>query len=152
VARPGTLACALLAAMGAIAVWFFWSTASEANVPQYQRRAAFAAACSVAAEEISGRRQQALIRFVDDCRRPNITPFSSKPGLLIVTRVIEEQLGQATVRRTYSALMDGRRIDAWQMIRIESAPNELSVVVSPPALLATEEVAEQSGQKPARSD
>jgi len=146
------MACALLGALGAVAVSFFWSTASESNVPQYQRRAAFEAACSAAAEAISWRRPQSLIRFLDDCRRPNVTPLSSKPGLLIVTRVLEEQLGETTLRRTYSVLMDGRRIDAWQMIRIESAPNELSVVVPPPGLLATEEVAQQSGQKPAPRD
>jgi hypothetical protein len=142
-ARPGTVACALLAAIGAATVAVLWSAASEADVPHYQRRAASEMACQAAADEIARLPMSSRIIFMDDCRRANVTPLTNKPGLVIVTRVIEEQRGQATARKTYSALMDGRRIDAWRTIKIAPAPNELSVVVSPDTPTLAQEVAEQ---------
>jgi hypothetical protein len=44
-----------------------------------------------------------------------------------VSRVVDLQIGHNTTRRTYSALMDGRHVDAWRMIGLELAPNELSI-------------------------
>ena len=134
---PSALVCALVAAMVAIVAGYFVSAASEADVPQYQRRAAYQAACKAAGDEISRLRLQSPITFVDYCLQPKVTPVYNKPGLLIVTRVLEVQIGRATARKTYSALMDGGGIDAWRMIKVESAPNELSVVFSP-ALAAIE--------------
>jgi hypothetical protein len=145
---PSALVCALVIAMVAIVASYFVSAASEADVPQYQRRAAYQAACKAAADEISRLRLQSPIMFVDDCLRPKVTPIYNKPGHLIVTRVVEVQIGRATARRTYSALMDGGRIDAWRMIKVESAPNELSVVFSPGALATIEQLAE--GSRPRR--
>ena len=81
--------------------------------------------------------------FADDCRRPRVTPVSSRPGFVIVTRVVEPQMGDATARRTYSALMDGRHYDAWRMIEVEQAPNELSVVRAPAAFLPARELRER---------
>ena len=145
---PSALVCALVAAMVAIVAGYFVSAASEADVPQYQRKAAYQAACKAAADEISRLRLQSPITFVDDCLRPKVTPIYNKPGHLIVTRVVDVQIGRAAARRTYSALMDGGRIDAWRMIKVESAPNELSVVFSPGALAAIEQLAE--GSRPRR--
>ena len=144
---PSALACALVIAMVAIVAGYFVS-ASEADVPQYQRRAAYQAACKASADEISRLRLQSPITFVDDCLRPKVTPIYNKPGHLIVTRVVVVHIGRAAARRTYSALMDGGRIDAWRMIKVESAPNELSVVFSPTALAAIEQLAE--GSRPRR--
>ena len=141
-ARRTTLACALGAAMVAIVACYFVSAGWEADVPQYQRRAASQAACEAAAVEISRLRLQSPIKFVDDCQQPKVTPLSNKPGYLIVTRVVEMKVGRGTARKTYSALMDGRRVDAWRMIQVESAPNELSVVLWPGALAQTNELAE----------
>ncbi|MPZ33959.1 MAG: hypothetical protein GEV13_23710 [Rhodospirillales bacterium] len=143
-ATPIARACALVAAVVAIVAGYFVSATSEADVPQYQRRAASQAACEAAADEISRLRLMPPITFVDDCLRPKVTPVYNKPGHLIVTRVVEVRTGRTTARRTYSALMDGGRIDAWRMIRVELAPNELSVVYAPAALAAIEELAEGS--------
>ncbi len=102
-------------------------------------------ASSAAADEISRLRPQSPITFVDDCLRPKVMPVYNKPGRLIVIRVVEVQVGRATARKTYSALMDGGRIDAWRMIEVASAPIELSVVFSPAALATIEQLAEGSG-------
>ena len=134
------LAVAVAALLASPFVW----RASEAGVPQYQRRAASEAACKAAAAEISQLRLHSPMTFVDDCLRPKITPVYNKPGHLIVTRVVEMQNGRTTVRKTYSALMDGGHIDHWRMIQVESAPNVLSVVLSPAAVGGNEEVAEGS--------
>lgn len=141
-ARPSTVVCALVGIVAAGACVLVSAT-SEANVPQYQRRAASEAACKEAAAGLLRLRLQSPITFADDCRRPRVTPLSNKPGLLIVTRVVDMQIGRATARRTYSALMDGRHIDAWRVMEVESAPNELSVVLSPLPLTATSELAER---------
>ena len=134
------LAVAVAALLASPFVW----RASEAGVPQYQRRAASEAACKAAAAEISQLRLHSPMTFVDDCLRPKVTPVYNKPGHLIVTRVVEMQNGRTTVRKTYSALMDGGHIDHWRMIQVESAPNVLSVVLSPAAVGGNEEVAEGS--------
>jgi hypothetical protein len=118
----------VVAATVAVVACYFVLAAGQANLPQYQRRAASQAACDAAAVEISRLRLRFPIKFVDDCLQPKVTPVSSKPGHVIVTRVVEMQIGRATARKTYSALMDGRRTDAWLMIQVESAPNELSMV------------------------
>ena len=58
-----------------------------------------------------------------------------EPGRLIVTRVVEVKVGRSAVqRKTYSALMDGQRVDTWKMIQVQSAYNKLTVVTSPYAL------------------
>jgi len=142
--RASVPLCALLAAVLAFAAGYFASAASEADLPQYQRRAASEAACKAAADEISRRRPQSAMRFVDDCLQPKVTPIYNKPGHLIVTRVVEMRIGRTTARRTYSALMDGGGIDGWHMIRVESAPNELSLVFAPAELTLIEELAEGS--------
>jgi hypothetical protein len=126
--------CALVAAMSAIAAGVAVSVTSEADVPLYKRRAAFEVACKDAGDALFRLHLPSAITFADDCRHPKVTPFASRPGFLIVTRVVEARNGQATARSTYSALMDGRHLDAWRMIEVEPAPNELSVVQAPPAL------------------
>lgn len=136
------LAVVVAALLGSLFVW----RASEAGVPQYQRRAASEAACKAAGAEISQLRLKSPMTFVDDCLRPKVTPVYNKPTHLIVTRVVEMQNGRTTVRKTYSALMDGGHIDHWRMIRVESAPNVLSVVLSPAAVAGSEELAEDRGQ------
>ena len=124
--KPSTLVCVLIAAIATAGAGLLVSTTADTNVPQYQRRAAFQAACSEAAAELS-LPLHSPITFVDDCRRPKVTPISNKPGHLIVTRVVDVQIGHDAARRTYSALMDGRHAEAWHVIRVESAPNELSI-------------------------
>jgi hypothetical protein len=142
--RARVSVCALAVAVAALlASHFVWS-ASEAGVPQYQRREASEAACKAAGAEISQLRLKSPMTFVDDCLRPKVTPVYNKPTHLIVTRVVEMQNGRTTVRKTYSALMDGGHIDHWRMIRVESAPNVLSVVLSPAAVTGSEELAEGS--------
>jgi hypothetical protein len=47
--------------------------------------------------------------------------------LLIVSRVVDMPIESDTTRRTYSLLMDGRHAEAWRMIGVEAAPNELSI-------------------------
>jgi hypothetical protein len=144
--RAHVFVCALAAAVvvaALLAGLFVWR-ASEAGVPQYQRRAASEAACRAAGAEISQLRLQSPMTFVDDCLRPKVTPVYNKPSHLIVTRVVEMQNGRTTVRKTYSALMDGGHIDQWRMIRVESAPNVLSVVLSPAAVAGSEELAQGS--------
>jgi hypothetical protein len=133
-ARPRTRACALVAAVCAIAAGVAWSVASEANRPLHQRRAAFEMACRDAGDALLRLYHPSAITFADDCRQPKVTSLSNRPGYLIVTRVIEAQSGEAAAGRTYSALMDGRYGDAWRLIEARPAPNELSVVHAPPAL------------------
>jgi hypothetical protein len=133
-AKPGTLLCALVAAVSALAAGVALSVKSEADVPLYQRRAAFEVACKDAADALFRLHLPSGITFADDCRHPKVTPFASRPGVLIVTRVVAAQNGEVTARRTYSALMDGRHLDTWRLIEVEPAPNELSVVQAPPAL------------------
>ena len=126
-----TFAFALITAVVATA-FYVTPRASEAGVPQYQRAMASEEACKAAGVEISKLRLQPTIKFVDDCVLPNVTPVTNEPGHLIVIRVVEVQVGRGTVqRKTYSALMDGQRIDAWKMIQVQSAPNKLTVVISP---------------------
>ena len=144
VPRADLLVCVLAIVVGALLASHFVWRGSEADVPQYQRRAASEAACKAAAAEISQLRLKSPMTFVDDCLRPKVTPVYNKPSHLIVTRVAEVQNGRTTVRKTYSALMDGGHIDHWRMIRVESAPNVLSVVLSPSALAGSEELAERS--------
>ena len=132
--RESTFVFALLTAVVATAFYFI-SRASEADVPQYQRATASEEACKAAGVEISKLRLQPTIKFVDDCVLPNVTPVFNEPGHLIVTRVVEVQVGRDAVRRkTYSVLMDGQRTDAWKMIQVQLAPNKLTVVISPYAL------------------
>jgi hypothetical protein len=131
--RRGTLACSLLAAMGAAFASYCWSAALEDGLPQFERRDAAQAACDAAAAAIFRERPQSGITFRDDCRRPNVTPLFGRPGLLVVNRAIDVRLGDTTARRSYSVLMDGRRPDAWQAVRIEPAPNSLSIVFAPVA-------------------
>ena len=139
-------ALAVAVVVAALLAGLFVWRASEAGVPQYQRRAASEAACRAAGAEISQLRLQSPMTFVDDCLRPKVTPVYNKPSHLIVTRVIEIQNGRTTVRKTYSALMDGGHIDHWRMIQVESAPNVLSVVLSPAAVAGSEELAEDRGR------
>ena len=105
-------------------------------------RAAAEAACAASAIEISRLRLQSHITFVDDCRQPKVTPVFNRPGHVIVTRVVEIQTSRGTARKTYSALMDGRPTDAWRMVQVDSAPNELSVVYGQPSLAHSEEAQE----------
>ena len=147
--RAHVFVCVLAVAVvvaALLASLFVWR-GSEAGVPQYQRRAASEAACKAAAAEISQLRLKSPMTFVDDCLRPKVTPVYNKPSHLIVTRVVEMQNGRTTVRKTYSALMDGGHIDHWRMIKVELAPNVLSVVLSPAAVAGSEELAE--GSRPA---
>jgi hypothetical protein len=147
--RTHMFMCALAVAVvvAALLAGLFAWRASEAGVPQYQRRAASEAACKAAGAEISQLRLKSPMTFVDDCLRPKVTPVYNKPTHLIVTRVVEMQNGRTTVRKTYSALMDGGHIEHWRMIRVESAPNVLSVVLSPAAVAGSEELAQ--GSRPA---
>jgi hypothetical protein len=140
--RKSTLVLAVVAATAGVVACYFVSTGWEADVPQYQRRAASEAACEAAAAEISRLRLQSPIKFVDDCVQPNVTAVSNEPGRVIVTRLVEVQIGRATARKTYSALMDGRRADAWHMIHVGSPPNDLSVVPWPGPPARTDELAE----------
>lgn len=150
-ARKSTLTGGLVAAVVAVVACYFVPAGWEADVPQYQRRAASEAACEAAAAEISRLRPQSPIKFLDDCLQPKVTPVSNKPGHLIVTRVVEVRIAGATAKKTYSALMDGRRADAWHMIQVGSAPNELSVVLWPGSLAQTNEQAEHPSPNSSQS-
>jgi hypothetical protein len=141
-ARKSTFVSAVVAAMAGVVACYFVSAGWEADVPQYQRRAASEAACEAAAAEISRLRLQSPIKFVDDCVQPNVTAVPNEPGHVIVTRLVEVRIGRATARKTYSALMDGRHTDAWHMIHVGSAPNELGVALSPGPPARTDELAE----------
>ena len=128
-------ACALLAAVFAIAASITLCAALEVEAPLYQRRAASEMACRDAANALL--RQHHLpsgATFADDCSQPKVTPVSNRPGYLIVTRVVHARAGDATADRTYSILMDGREFDAWRLVEVRSAPNELSIVQAPPAI------------------
>ena len=120
--------------MSAVAASFALSFGSQADVPLYQRRGAFEAACKDAGDALLRLGLPSPVSFADDCRKPTATPLFNRSGFLIVTRVVNAQKGEATVRRTYSLLMDGRQFGAWRMIEMEQAPNELSVVQAPPLL------------------
>ena len=141
--RKSTLVFALITALAGVVACYVVSGESEAGVPQYQRRAASEAACDAAAIEISRLRLQSRITFVDDCLQPKVTPVVDKPGHLIVTRFVETQTGRGTVRKTYSALMDGRGTDAWHMVQVASAANDFSVVLRPLSLAWSDEPAER---------
>lgn len=142
-ARNSLLVSTVLAAMIAIVTCYFVSGGSEARVPHHQRRAASEAACHAAAIEISRLRLHSAVRFVDDCRQPKVTPVFNKPGHVIVTRAVELQTNRGTARRTYSALMDGRRTDDWHMVQVESVPNELSLMFGPPPFARSDEQLER---------
>jgi hypothetical protein len=133
-AAPTTLLCGVVAALSAIAAGFALSLsfASQADVPLYQRRGAFEAACRDAGDALLQLTRPSPVTFADDCRQPTVTPVFNRPGFLIVTRVVMAPKGEAMARRTYSLLMDGRQFDAWRMTEMEQAPNELSVVHAPP--------------------
>lgn len=141
-ARKDMLVSAVFGAMAGAAAWYFVAGGSEAGVPHYQRRAAAEAACEASGVEISRLRLQPHIAFVDDCLQPKVTPVLNKPGHVIVNRVVDVQTHRGTARKTYSALMDGRQTDAWRMVQVDSAPNELSVVYGPPSLAHSEEAQE----------
>ncbi|SEP50721.1 hypothetical protein SAMN02990966_07741 [Rhodospirillales bacterium URHD0017] len=128
------LICGVVAALSAVAAGFALSFTSKADVPLYQRRGAFEAACRDAGDALLRLSWPSPVTFADDCRQPTVTPVFNKAGFLIVTRVVMAPTGEATVRRTYSLLMDGRQFDAWRMTEVEQAPNELSVVHAPPML------------------
>ena len=144
-ARKSILVTAVLVAMAAVVAWRFVPGGSEAGIAHYQRRAASEAACDAAANEITRLRLQSPVAFVDDCVQPKVTPVFNKPGHVIVTRVVDIQTNRGTARKTYSVLMDGRAVDAWRMVQVESAPNELSVVFLPPSLAHSAEPRERPG-------
>jgi hypothetical protein len=129
---PTSFVCVVVAALSAIAAGFALSFTSQADVPLYQRRGALEAACRDAGDALLRLTRPSLVTFADDCRQPTVTPVFNRAGFLIVTRVVLAPKGEATVRRTYSLLMDGRQFDAWRMTEMEQAPNELSVVQAPP--------------------
>ena len=133
-AAPTTFICVIVAALSAIAAGFALSFASQADVPLHQRRGAFEAACRDAGDALLRLTSPSPLTFADDCRQPKVTPVFNRAGFVIVTRVVMAPKGEATVRRTYSLLMDGRQVDAWRMTEMEQAPNELSVVQAPPLL------------------
>jgi hypothetical protein len=133
-ATPTTFICSVVAVLSAIAAGIALSFTSKADVPLYQRRGAFEAACRDAGGALLRLTWPSPVTFADDCRQPTVTPVFNKAGFLIVTRVVMAPKGDATVRRTYSLLMDGRQFDAWRMTEMEQAPNELSVVQAPPLL------------------
>lgn len=132
-ASPTTFICGVVGALSAVAAGFAFFT-SKADVPLYQRRGAFEAACRDAGDALLRLTWPSTVTFADDCRQPTVTPVFNRAGFLIVTRVIMAPKGEATERRTYSLLMDGRQFDAWRMTKMEQAPNELSVVHAPPLL------------------
>jgi hypothetical protein len=138
-ARKNILVSAVFVATAAVVAWYFVSGGSEAGVPHHQRRAAAEEACDASGLEISRLRLQSHVTFVDDCLQPKVTPVFNKAGHVIVTRVVEIQTNRGTARKTYSALMDGRHTDAWRMVQVESAPNELSVILWPPSLAHSDE-------------
>ena len=84
--------------------------------------------------------------FVDDCLRPKVTPVYNKPTHLIVTRVVEMQNGRTTVRKTYSALMDGGAYRALAHDQGRVGLNVLSVVLSPAAVAGSEGWPKDRGQ------
>jgi hypothetical protein len=131
-AAPTIFICGAVAALSAIAAGFALSCDSQSDVPLYQRRGAFEAACRDAGDALLQLIRPSPVTFADDCRQPTVTPLFNRAGFLIVTRVVMAPKGEATVRRTYSLLMDGREFDAWRMTEMEQAPNELSVVKAPP--------------------
>ena len=131
-AAPTTFVCVVVAALSAIAAGFALSFTSQTDVPLYQRRGAFEAACRDAGAALLQLTRPSPVVLADDCRQPTVTPVFNRPGFLIVTRVVMAPKGEAMARRTYSLLMDGRRSDAWRVTEIEQAPNELSVVHAPP--------------------
>ena len=133
-AAPPIFICGVVAALSVIAAGFALSFTSKADVPLYQRRGAFQAACRDAGDALLRLTWPSPVTFADDCRQPTVTPVFNRAGFLIVTRVVTASEGDATVRRTYSLLMDGRQFDAWRMTEMERAPNELSVVHAPPVL------------------
>jgi hypothetical protein len=135
-AAPTTLVCVVVAVLSAIAAGFGLSLSftSQADLPLYQRRGAFEAACRDAGDALLRLTQPSTVTFADDCRQPTVTPVFNRAGFLIVTRVVMAPNGEATVRRTYSLLMDGRQFDAWRLTEMEQAPNQLSVVHAPPLL------------------
>ena len=136
-------ACAVLAAVFAIVASIALSAALKEEAPLYHRRAASKVACKDAANALL--RQHHLpsgVTFADDCRQPKVTPVSNRPGYLIVTRVVHARAGDATADKTFSVLMDGRQFDAWRLVEVRSAPNELSVVQAPPAFSAIGELPE----------
>ena len=112
----------LVAALSAIAAGLAVSFASQADVPLYQRRGAFEAACRDAGDALLRLTSPSPLTFADDCRQPKITPVFNRAGFVIVTRVVMAPKDQATVRRTYSLVMDGRQFDAWRMTEMEQAP------------------------------
>lgn len=131
-AAPSIFICGVVAALSVIAAGFALTFTSKADVPLYQRRGAFEAACRDAGDALLRLTWPSPVTFADDCRQPTVTPVFNRAGFVIVTRVVMAPKGEAAVRRTYSLLMDGRQVDAWRMIEMEQAPNELSVVHAPP--------------------
>lgn len=100
-------------------------------------------ACRDAGDALLRLHLPSAITFADNCHQPKVTPLSNRPGYFIVTRVIEAQTGAAAAGRTYSALMDGRHVDAWRLIEARPAPNELNLVHAPPALSTINKLPEQ---------
>jgi hypothetical protein len=131
-AAPTIFICGVVAALSAIAAGFALTFDSQSDVPMYQRRGAFAAACRDAGDALLRLTPPSPVTFADDCRQPTVTPVFNRTGFLIVTRVVMAPKGETMVRRTYSLLMDGRQSDSWRMAEMEQAPNELSVVQAPP--------------------
>jgi hypothetical protein len=133
-AAPTIFICGVITALSAIAAGFALSFDSQSDVPLYQRRGAFEAACRDAGDALLRLTKPSPVTFADDCRRPTVTPVFNRAGFVIVTRAVMAPQGETTVRRTYSLLMDGRQFGAWRMSEMEQAPNELSVVQAPPLL------------------
>jgi hypothetical protein len=133
-ARRVLFASGLVVGAGIAAALVLMPLASEAGAPQYQRRAAAQVACKAAGAEISALRLKRLFEFVDDCSSPKVTTVLNQQGYVIVTRVVEENIGQSKRRKSYSALMDGRGADAWRMLHIQLAPSVVTLEFSPNAI------------------
>jgi hypothetical protein len=129
--RRVTFVAGLVVGAGVAAALVLMALVSEAGAPQYQRRAAAQVACEAAGAEIAARRPKLLFEFVDDCSSPKVTRVLNQQGYVIVTRVVEESIGQTKRQKSYSALMDGRGADTWRMLHLQLAPTVVTLEISP---------------------
>lgn len=99
---------------------------ATAAVPMHERQEADVQACWTAEIAIAAHRAPASTTFTGDCQLPVVTRLWTKPGFVIVTRVLREvEPATRSEPRAFSVLLDGRQTDRWRIVDVKAATGEL---------------------------
>lgn len=131
--RTWLIGLALITGVIVFAATEFIAADAREGLPQFQRKQADRHACAAAVAGVAKLPSSPKVAS-GECIHPKVTPMLHEPGRLIVTLVEAEQPGQATRRKAFSVLLDGRETDAWRVLEIQLTPDKLVLEVLEDAL------------------